>query len=573
MKKTVLISVISLLFLCTSVAQVRNYVGSIQLNHNPETVSMLEIWQAGLKADGYEDLSEQVENYLKTGGGSGFAYVDSQGKNYIITSSYGISAAETCSVRFEKIDGDFVTYDDLSVLYKDEDLGLALLAFPETSAPFSEGLSFISENLGKDTPVWSAGYLTLNNKYLWFLGEGIIFDTESVAPVNASKFPVIQHSAAVTLGNSGGPLLKENTNEPTGYEVAGVNILWDYDDFFVNYAIPAKVVLSIIERGLEQNNSVENASLEKTAESFVAVINEPNSYYSELKKYITNDYIAVNDINFFLDAIRTTSSQVQIDVLSTFAASPIEGVRLAKAYDIWQKMHPDVAMDGTDVSTRKVSVASVSEKPDGAFTTLVCATESNVAMEFTWIHEDGSWRITSGIPVSLTDNEKDTQKERNVEFFAEEGFILLGTYNVGLGSKVTNMVGLDFSGSLSFIRFGVTIGYGTGVRYNNENPIPGSDFKLSCYGEIPFPISINKVMITPFLRGIMDVVLFNDKSTDPARLDIGAAWSGGLRVGYIFEPVGVYVNIAYEGLITGLSGESISQGNIHGLNISLGISF
>ena len=67
MKKTVLISVISLLFLCTSVAQVRNYVGSIQLNHNPETVSMLEIWQAGLKADGYEDLSEQVENYLKTG--------------------------------------------------------------------------------------------------------------------------------------------------------------------------------------------------------------------------------------------------------------------------------------------------------------------------------------------------------------------------------------------------------------------------------------------------------------------------------------------------------------------------
>ena len=28
---------------------------------------MLEVWQFGLKADGYEDLSEQVENYLKTG--------------------------------------------------------------------------------------------------------------------------------------------------------------------------------------------------------------------------------------------------------------------------------------------------------------------------------------------------------------------------------------------------------------------------------------------------------------------------------------------------------------------------
>lgn len=42
-------------------------MGGIQLNRSPKTVSMLEVWQFGLKADGYEDLSEQVENYLKTG--------------------------------------------------------------------------------------------------------------------------------------------------------------------------------------------------------------------------------------------------------------------------------------------------------------------------------------------------------------------------------------------------------------------------------------------------------------------------------------------------------------------------
>lgn len=67
MKKNILISVMSLLFLCVSTTQVRLYVGSIQLNRSPETVSMLEVWQFGLKADGYEDLSEQVENYPKKG--------------------------------------------------------------------------------------------------------------------------------------------------------------------------------------------------------------------------------------------------------------------------------------------------------------------------------------------------------------------------------------------------------------------------------------------------------------------------------------------------------------------------
>lgn len=71
-------------------AQIRKYIGIVRPEYNSETVSFLKAFQNELKAKGYNAYANYIDGYLKGRFGSGFVYVNSEGKNFVITNQHVI---------------------------------------------------------------------------------------------------------------------------------------------------------------------------------------------------------------------------------------------------------------------------------------------------------------------------------------------------------------------------------------------------------------------------------------------------------------------------------------------------
>jgi len=131
----------------------------------------------------------------------------------------------------------------------DKDLDLALLEFENQDKPFSKGLPFYDKPLQDGDGVFSAGFPALGNQRLWQLGRGFV--TNATARIEDLLDPelstLIQHSAQIDAGNSGGPLMvRPSDNDPQMY-VVGINT-WKADSRQdVNLSLPADKIIQFME--------------------------------------------------------------------------------------------------------------------------------------------------------------------------------------------------------------------------------------------------------------------------------------------------------------------------------------
>lgn len=90
---------------------------------------------------------------------------------------------------------------------------------------------------------------------------------------------------------------------------------------------------------------------------------------------------------------------------------------------------------------------------------------------------------------------------QSVKVFRNEGFILLGNFNMGLGGRVLQSFDLDISSSWVYPRFGASVGVSTiqGYEEYGSHNDKISSFNLSLYGELPLPISIGNFVISPYI--------------------------------------------------------------------------
>jgi S1-C subfamily serine protease len=189
--------------------------------------------------------------------GSGFVYVDRNGNNYIITNRHVAEGAHTFSTAFEKQDGTRTIYDNLEILKIDDGHDLAILYFADGQQPFSNGLTFYKDRYKEGDEVISAGFPGLNGP-TWQYGVGNISNSTTV-PFAGGK--AIQHTAAQSGGNSGGPLLMKTGKFPTGYSVVGVNTASWIKSANAHLAIPIDVVEGFINKAIyfEPNDTMEAA--------------------------------------------------------------------------------------------------------------------------------------------------------------------------------------------------------------------------------------------------------------------------------------------------------------------------
>ncbi|MCR5218926.1 serine protease [Treponema sp.] len=463
MLKTLFISAM-LAVTSSAFAQIRSYVGVVRQQYYPEHVKYFEDYRDELKDQGYSTYAGYVDSYLEGGFGSGFIVVTSDGTNYVVTNRHVVSQAATASVEFEDGETGKVTkYEGLTVVLTDDDIDIAILGFKNGAKPFKKGLTLSSSKISDGAEVWSAGFPGLGSEPAWQLGKGTATNASARIKelLDPSISTIIQHSAQIDAGNSGGPLMVASSKGTAGYEVIGINTWKAYQRDSTNFAIPAAVIKDMIDRAQKKLSAQEDKAL---LDSRIAKFSDAlaSSEYYDLVKYISYDRASKSGQEDFEATLHFASSKIRSSVLEAFAYSPAEGLRYACAYQLWKKYGSE-SNDGLKYACGK------SEKNGDKASVVYTASEED-SFTAQWIKEHGLWRIESfsfdekdeNGNVKTKSNSKNKNKDKNknsssgLSFAAPElsswdSLVLTAGADISLnGDPLAFALGMDLFASSDF---------------------------------------------------------------------------------------------------------------------------
>lgn len=466
MKKYIITLLLCIIPLC-AFSQIRSKVCIVRPNYSENVVKMINDFIPRLKKLGIEDPEKYVDDFFTNGtSGSGFVYVAPDGKNYIITNRHVISDAETSTIIFE--DEKTKTkkiIKEMKIVASDASLDIALLEFPPDEQPFTSGFEFYNETVSDGDPVFTAGYPGLISKPVWQFGTGIITNAsvEVEEMIKPELSTLIQHSAQIDGGNSGGPLLVKT--EDGNYKVIGINTWKITNRQDTNFAIPATTVEKFINNFLSgekrtspdsQEGIIENATkLHKT-------LNKYNVTFEELVDYISIDYVANEGKAIFEKAINNCNENNRKTINTLIEnQSPIEGIRFAISWYLFNEYHRnEVYADQSKKSSVKETDLPELDPPikvqgTDYWNTVLYNGYTRRNLIVTWTYTNGGWEIFSvGNKIGKNDvdevlKKKNTKKEKDSITIPEDKI-----------DKIGNVV--------LYMPFNVHISYGKNIISNRS---------------------------------------------------------------------------------------------------------
>ena len=455
---TILICLIPLV----AFAQVRNKVCIVRPDYSEKVVQMIHDFIPRLEKLDVDNPQQYVDDFLTKGiSGSGFVYVAPNGKNYIITNRHVISDAATSTVIFE--DEKTKTqkaFRGMKILAADAALDLAILEFPENEQPFTTGLHFFEGTINDGDSVFTAGFPGLMGKPVWQFGTGIITNASVQAEemINPELSFLIQHSAQVDGGNSGGPLLIKT--KEGNYEVVGINTWKITNRQDTNFAIPSSTVLKYIDSILAgKKNSTDNSMsiITEKATKLNKTLNKYSVTFEELVDYISIDYVETEGKKIFDRVIGRCSSdnrKTMNTILEKY--SPIESVRYAIGWYIFNEYHKDEYItDQSKKSSVKENKLPQLDPPlqieeTEYWNTKLINGNTKKTLVITWAYINGGWEILT------VKNKIGTKEDYEAERRAS-GKMKKATIQIPEGE------GTNLGKTVLYLPFDVQIAYGNNI--------------------------------------------------------------------------------------------------------------
>lgn len=379
-KKAVLSVIFVIAAVPTFAASMKDYVGIVSRNVSENSRSFLEQYRDSIKTKGYTSYANKIDGYLNGSFGSGFIYYGPDSKPYIITNRHVVSNAETADVKFEKDDGEYEEYKALPIVAVDDVLDIAVIKLP---ANFTRaGLAFRVNTLSEGDDVWSAGFPALGDRGMWQFGKGTV--TNPTARIKELLDPnvstIVQHSAEIDSGNSGGPLLVKNANYAAGYAVVGINTWKAFYRQNTNFAIPAKAVKNYVDLSLTNKNPSADINSRLIAFSKAVKSGEPN--YRDIARFISNDMISMASGDAFIEVLKKAPTDIRSEIVYIFIEDPLEGLKCSIAYNIWKNLNADDVVDFSAASPEKTENGNK-----------VSFTSGEETIDSLWIMSQGAWRL------------------------------------------------------------------------------------------------------------------------------------------------------------------------------------
>jgi trypsin len=479
-----------------------------------------------LMKEGYKEAARFLKDYAKGGFGTGFVYADSvTGKKYVITNRHVVALAQSVTIEFRDNERNVSSYKDCPVAIVDEDIDLAAIALPDNITVGS--LRFADETPTEGRDVFTAGYPGLGDNPSWQFGKGIVsnahFYDEELSKVGGNTI-LIQHTAQIDAGSSGSPLLIQSATDKNEYLVAGINTWKAYARENANFAIPTSDIRVFCEKYLSSAHIAKD-DIRQRAETFVGLAEQD---YKEIVPFIAYDYIASVAPSQFDSWYKSFPTNVRKDIMQQFRNNPIEGVRMALAYAVREKMR-----------TKKISIEPVDNNSDGntAETAEVAMKCNGKPATSKWIKEQGQWRLTelsffrpkSYLSQSIID--KDYEYMNTLSFSYTHNLL-------NIGKPLVSMFGVSYN--YMFNAFVVAeINFKKGKTFLPES---GERYKMDIAGVSiggQLPLALGKWRLVPYLGAYYKMAI-----GDVFRDYIGLSWGADL-VYPLGQVAGVFVGVRY----------------------------
>ncbi|MBQ9630689.1 MAG: trypsin-like peptidase domain-containing protein [Treponema sp.] len=574
-------SIFIALFLTTNAfsQSLRDYVCIVRGNLAADSTKFLEEIKDDLNDRGYSSYAKQIETYLKGSFGSGFVYKASDGKPYIITNKHVVDKAETANVSFENADGSVSEYKELKIIAVDEDIDVALLALPENYK--RSGLLFRDSPVSDGEEVWSAGFPGLGTEPMWQLGRGSVTNARAKIKelLNPDISTIIQHSAQVDGGNSGGPLLTTASNTEAGYRIVGINTWKAYTREATNFSIPGKIIRDFVEQTVK--GTKKQISIDDRVKQFVKSVTNKDEILSNLAKYISNNMISKFGKDAFTSCLQIAPSDVRNMVARTFASDPIEGLRYALVYQVIKEFWDDETALKTEADKAEESTAGMKvnlniENKDEPINTL-------------WIEEQGNWRLAEFSTIKPAEKKSQKKNKQSSGSTKVDGVEINEPYrmNISAGflySFESKKPGFDFSllGTWNYVGFGFFLQMQKANvlaeiegLYNTYEMRQSNMFSVGPILRLQVPISFHKFTLTPFgdVRfGFSNLfTITKDEKTSRLYTGLGGGLSFSFNVNETVAPFisAAYTHSIYKKLFSSISG--IKAEHTNAIIVSIGV--
>jgi serine protease Do len=461
-------------FVSTIPAQIRDYIVIVEPNFHASTEEVFVEISSFFEVQGVIELSDYFESFTERGYGSGFVFFDTEGNRFIITNRHVVNQAENVNITVFNEDGSATTHNNLPIEYIDLELDIAVISIPEEFQGFNEGLRLHEQDVLDGQTVWSAGYPSLLNNPSWQFARGIVTNQSVNIPqlIDPDISSVIQHSAPIDPGNSGGPLLISINSENTEFEVVGINTWKVYNRDSAYFALPAVQIESVVEKAkskIRENESGEKLKedLIKACKILASELQSDTTDWDSLYNYISYQFIGDAGWNSFLYVLETSDDEEEVNYWKDrlINGSPIETMRVAIFIQFAQEMMRSKGEKGR-IEFQEINFSDESNW-DTVNTVRTNFKINDEIKEIVWVYEFGYWRIqstqlnsTGSKRLSTSQNYSTAQGDRKGTPI--QNLIVPGSYQMMNGQEDVGRMyfGLGLTGAALFL--------GAPTLYSNE---------------------------------------------------------------------------------------------------------
>lgn len=553
-----------ILAFAASAQTLRETVAIVRPKLSESTQTFLTDFSKSLRGDGFHAAADVLQNYGKGSFGTGFAYRDKHNNRlYIITNRHVVEQADRVDIEFSLPDNSTKRFAACPVVGVHDDFDLAFIALPEgANVP---ALETTDQSITDGTTVFTAGFPALEDRPSWQFGQGIVSNANALIKslTNSKELPLIQHTAQVDAGSSGGPLLIRDEQAATGYTVIGINTWKAAGRENTNFAIPARAIDDLLQN--YPSNTQLLLTRDEVSKRATEMLRAAQSSYQAMMPFVSYQYVSNISADTFYDLVIAASDPATDAMESCFEqGSPLEGIRIGLADIICRQF-----------SGKNYTFSTVASLDTLARKAEVVYTAGNKSISTQWMMEQGRWRLVDAENVKAS-NIEPNGISKSYGFGTSVYLGLISplnnafdlSYSLAFKRTILTFVTYEITGSLLKINTEKTEWEGTYVKLNSDTQnVFDIDFNLG--GQLP--VKCGPIYLVPYAKVLGGLYL----GSELTGIDYG--FGAGVEVAYKFGYQNyVFINLGYLGKKMKPFDDQeyrMKSKTLSGLACSIGISF
>ncbi|MCP4131011.1 MAG: trypsin-like peptidase domain-containing protein [bacterium] len=454
-KRIALIFLVLILFSNTVLsAAIRESVAIIECKPNKQLVNALENIAKYFEKSGYRGTAKLLREHKKGWSGSGFV-VRANGQNFLVSNKHVLGNSGSITIKFEDKKGNLFEIKEKSTVFEDSQLDLALLVLPEGIKNI-EPLRLYDKEIIEGDDAYAAGYPDLLGQPSWQLTKGIVSNSFTKVPtiIDPEICRLVQHSASIDPGSSGGPLLVKNGNNKN-WSVIGVSSYSITSRSNTFFAIPVTKVKELIKKyHTKKKNAKNKEAIRKEIELFVKdlykQLKEPAWNASKEHRFVSIDKTAQKGWDSILRLFDEGDKEIIKKMNHRFQSlSFFDAMRESVSWSIWH-IFQNQEIDKTQEFNYDIKSIPVSREEGSIIKVDLIMAQKSLKADL--IFESGQWSIKE-----IQFSEKPKSKEAEIEMERSIGY----QFHIGVG-LAPSFENEQYSGNETLAGYGMLLALESG---------------------------------------------------------------------------------------------------------------